>query len=157
MDKPESDKRICVMKKEYRLSRVILVVLAMITALILCPNADYTEKQIVTALFCLAALLASFPGIRVSRKMIQIGDRIPNILLRILYYIGLPVGSLAIAALVGVGCIIVLGNLPLSNKLRIAAGQFMFILVFVSALFVYLIVPWLQTIIVLLLKKILKK
>lgn len=145
------------MKKEYRLSRVILVVLALITMLILCKNIDYTVKRIAGFLFCLAALLASFAGTRVSRKMIQTGDRIPNILLRILYYIGLPVGSLAIAALVGSGGIIVLGNLPLSNKLRIAAGQFMFILVFVSALFVYLIVPYFQTIIVLLLRKILQK
>lgn len=91
-----------------------------------------------------------------SRKMIKTGDRIPNILLRILYYTGLPVGSLAIAALVG-GGIIVLGNMPLSNKLRIAAGRFMFILLFVSALFVFLIVPYLQTILVLLLRKILQK
>lgn len=139
------------MKKEYRLSRVILVALALITVLIVFQNEHYTVKQVAGFLFCSAALLASFLGTRVSRKMIQTGDRISNILLRILYYIGLLVVSLAIAALVGGGCITVLGNMAQS------IGQAMLIVLFGFALFVFLIVPYLQTIIVLLLRKILKK
>lgn len=145
------------MKKEYRLSRVILVVLTLITVLIAFQIEHYTVKLVAGFLFCFAALLASCLGTWVSRKMIQTGDRIPNILLRILYYIGLLVGSLAIAALVGGGCITVLGNRPLSNELGIAAGQAMLIVLFGFALFVFLIVPYLQTIIVLLLRKILQK
>lgn len=145
------------MQKEFRLSRVILVVLTLITVLIACQNEHYTVKLVAGFLFCFAALLASFLGTWVSRKMIQTGDRIPNILLRILYYIGLLVGSLAIAALVGGGCITVLGNMPLSNELGIAAGQAMLIVLFGFALIVFLIVPYLQTIIVLLLRKILLK
>ena len=144
------------MKKEYRLSRVILVVLTLITVLIVFQNEHYTVKLVAGFLFCFAALLASFPGPRVSRKMIQAGDRIPNILLRILYYIGLLVGSLAIAGLVGGNCITVLGNRPHSNELGIAAGQAMLIVLSGFALFVFLIVPYLQTIIVLLFRKILK-
>lgn len=145
------------MKKEYRLSRVILVVLTLITVLIAFQIEHYTVKLVAGVLFSFATLLASFLGTRVSRKMIQVGDRIPNILLRILYYIGLLVGSLAIAALVGGGCIIVLGNMPHSNELGIAAGQAMLIVLFGFALFVFLIVPYLQTIVVLLLRKILQK
>lgn len=143
------------MKKEYRLSGVILVVLTLITVLIVFQIEHYTVKLVAGFLFCLAALLASFPGTLVSRRMIQTGDRIPNILPRILYYIGLLVGSVAIAALVGGGCITILGNMPLSNELGIAAGQAMLIVLFGFALFVFLIVPYLQTIIVLLLRKIL--
>ena len=144
------------MKKEYRLSRVILVVLTLITVLIAFHNEHYTVKLVAGFLFCFAALLASFLGTRVSRKMIQTGDGIPNILLRILYYIGLLVGSLAIAALVGGGCITVLGNRLHSNELGIAAGQAMLVVLLGVALFVFLIVPYLQTIIVLLFRKILK-
>lgn len=154
MGKPERDKGLCVMKKEYGLSRVILVVLALVAALILCQNEDYTMKQVVGFFFCSAALLASFLGTPVSRKMIQTGDEIPNILLRILYYLGLLVGSLAIAALVGVGCVTFFGNvLPLSDGME-GIGQALLIVLFGSALFVFLIVPYLQTIIVLLLRKI---
>lgn len=152
--KPERDKGLCVMKKEYGLSRVILVVLALVAALILCQNEDYTMKQVVGFFFCSAALLAGFLGTPVSRKMIQTGDEIPNILLRILYYLGLLVGSLAIAALVGVGCVTFFGNvLPLSDGME-GIGQALLIVLFGSALFVFLIVPYLQTIIVLLLRKI---
>ena len=115
------------MRKEYRLSRVILVALTLITVLIVFQNEHYTVKLVAGFLFCFAALLASFLGTRMSRKMIQTGDRIHNILLRILYYIGLLVGSLAIAGLVGGSCITVLGNRPHSNELGIAAGQAMLI------------------------------
>lgn len=139
------------MKKEYRLSRVILVVLALIAVLIVFQNDNGETKQVAGFLFCSAALLASFLGTRISRKMIQTGDRIPNILLRILYYIGLLVGSLAIAALVGGGFIIILGD-KAQNM-----GQALWILLLSFALFVFLIVPYLQTIIVLLLRKILQK
>lgn len=143
------------MKKEYRLSRIILAVLTLITVLIVFQNEHYTVKLVAGFFFCFAALLASFPGTLMSRKMIQTGDRIPNILLRILYYIGLLVGSVAIAALVGGGGITILGNRPLSNELGIAAGQAMLIVLLGFSLFVFLIVPYLQTIIVLLLRKIL--
>lgn len=145
------------MKKEYRISRVILVVLTLITVQILFQNDGDEAKLVAGFLFGSAALLASFLGTRVSRKMIQIGDRIPNILLRILYYAGLLVGSLAIAALVGGGFIIVLGDRIHSNELGIAAGQAMLVLLFGFALFIFLIVPYLQTIIVLILRKIFKK
>lgn len=83
--------------------------------------------------------------------MIQAGDRIPNILLRILYYIGLLVGSLVIVALVGVCFAIVLG------KTDSTIDQTTWIVLFVIVLLVFLIVPYLQTILVLLLRKILKK
>ena len=144
------------MKKEYRLSRVILVILTLITVLTAFQNEHYTVKLVAGFLFCFAVLLASFLGTCVSRKMIQTGDRIPNILLRILYYIGLLVGSLAIAALAGGGCITVLGNRLHSNELGIAAGQAMLVVLFGFALFVFLIIPYLQTIIVLLFRKIVK-
>lgn len=139
------------MKKEYRISRVILVVLTLITVLILFQNDGDEAKLVAGFLFCSAALLASFLGTRVSRKMIQTGDRISNILLRILYYAGLLLGSLAIAALVGGGFIIVLGD-----KAR-SIGEAAWIVLLGFALFIFLIVPYLQTIIVLLLRRIFKK
>lgn len=151
MGKPEYDQRIYVMKKEYRLSRVILVVLTLITVLIVFQNEYYITKQNVGFFFCFSVLLASFPGTLVSRKMIQTGDRIPNILLRILYYVGLLVGSLVIAALVGVCFAIVLG------KVDLTIDQITWIVCFGFAVLIFLIVPYLQTILVLLLRKILKK
>lgn len=154
MGKPERDKGLCVMEKEYGLSRVILVVLALVIVLIIFQNEHDTMKQVAGFFFCSAALLASFLGTPVSRKMIRIGDGISHVLLRILYYIGLLVGSLAIAALVGVGCVTVLGNvLPLSDGME-GLGQALWIVFFGSSLFVFLVVPYLQTIFVLLLRKI---
>lgn len=141
------------MKKEYGLSRVILVVLALVIVLIIFQN-EHRMKQVAGFFYCSVALLASFLGTPVSRKMIRIGDGISHVLLRILYYIGLLVGSLAIAALVGVGCVTVLGNvLPLSDGME-GLGQALWIVFFGSSLFVFLVVPYLQTILVLLLRKI---
>ena len=141
------------MEKEYGLSRVILVVLALVIVLIIFQN-EHRMKQVAGFFYCSVALLASFLGTPVSRKMIQTGDRISHVLLRILYYLGLLVGSLAMAALVGVGCVTVLGNvLPLSDGME-GIGQALLIVLFGSALFVFLIVPYLQTILVLLLRKI---
>lgn len=151
MGKPESDQRIYVMKKEYRLSRVILVVLTLITVLIVFQNEYYIAKRNVGNFFCFSVLLASFPGTLVSRKMIQTGDRIPNILLRILYFIGLLVGSLVIVVLVGVCFAIFLGTMDFT------IGQITWIVYFGFAVLVFLIVPYLQTILVLLLRKILQK
>lgn len=154
MGKPERDKGLCVMEKEYGLSRVILVVLALVIVLIIFQNEHDTMKQVAGFFFCSAALLASFLGTPVSRKMIQTGDRISPVLLRILYYVGLLVGSLAMAALVGGGCITVLGNaLTLSDGME-GIGEALLIVLSGFALFVFLMVPYLQTILVLLLRKI---
>lgn len=155
MGKPERDKGLCVMEKEYGLSRVILVVLALVIVLIIFQNEHDTMKQVAGFFFCSAALLASFLGTPVSRKMIQTGDRISHVLLRILYYVGLLVGSLAIAVLVGGGFIIITvggGNKLLPRGMGL--NQAVLIAFLGSFLFVFLMVPCLQTIIVLFLRKI---
>lgn len=46
MGKPERDKGLCVMEKEYGLSRVILVVLALVIVLIIFQNEHDTMKQV---------------------------------------------------------------------------------------------------------------
>lgn len=154
MGKPERDKGLCVMEKEYGLSRVILVILALVIVLIIFQN-EHRMKQVAGFFYCSVALLASFLGTPVSRKMIRIGDGISNILLRILYYVGLLVGSLAIAVLVGGGFIIItVGGGDKLLPRGMGLNQAVLIAFLGSFLFVFLMVPCLQTIIVLFLRKI---
>lgn len=145
------------MEREYKLSRIIIAVLMMLISFIMLINEDISVKIFGMSLFTLVAFLASFLGTRVSRKMIQVGDKIASILIRILYYIVLLITLLAAGyAIYSIICFI-FEEMPHSNELGIAAGEAMLAALIGSSFVVFVIIPYFQTLIVLVLRKIITK
>lgn len=145
------------MKREYRLSGIIIAVLTMASSYIMCINEHISVQIIVMCLFTSAALLASFLGSKVSRKMIQTGDQIPELPKRVLYYIALFFALLAVTCILYLIYEAVTDILPYSNELGIAAGQAMLTVVISASFLIFVIIPYFQTLIVLLLRKLLAK
>ena len=146
------------MEREYKLSRIIIAILMMMASFIMLINEDISVKIFGMSLFTLVAFLASFLGTRVSRKMIQVGDKISSILIRVLYYIALLIVILAVCYVI---CLIlfVFEAVPVtySNELGIAAGEAMLAVLIGSSFLVFVIIPYIQTLIVLTLRKIITK
>ena len=142
------------MEREYRLSRIIIAIIVMIVSFIMLINEDISVKIFGMSLFTSVALLASFLGTRVSRKMIQVGDKIPYLLLQILYYIALLSALLAAAYILLLIFNSITDVIPYSNELGIAAGQAMLTVLISSSFLVFAIIPYFQTLIVLCLRKI---
>ncbi len=88
--------------------------------------------------------------------MICLGDTVSNRYLRILYYIVLLAVILMLAFLAVLLIMAMSDNREFSNELGAAAGQAMLIALLEIAVFVMLIVPYIQTLIVLLLRRLIK-
>ena len=84
------------MKREFQWARGIIVILTALVFIVMLCGAfgnSFFELVPLACVFAGAAWLICFIGTGVSRKMIQIGDKISNRFLRVLYYIGLLCGS----------------------------------------------------------------
>lgn len=141
------------MEKAYKLSRIIIAIFMMMVSLIMLLNEDISVKIFGMSLFTSVAFLASFLGTRVSRKMIQVGDKIASILLQILYYIVLLIIILALTYIIWLIIDFILSAIPYSNELGIAAGEAMIAVLVGSSFLIFVIIPYFQTLIVLGLRK----
>ncbi len=141
------------MEKAYKLSRIIIAIFMMMDSLIMLMNEDISVKIFGMSLFTSVAFLASFLGTRVSRKMIQVGDKIASILLQILYYIVLLIIILALTYIIWLIIDFILSAIPYSNELGIAAGEAMIAVLVGSSFLIFVIIPYFQTLIVLGLRK----
>jgi len=141
------------MKKEYKVSRYIILILTFLIFNIMFINED-KSWLILPPIFSLIAFILSFPSSIVSKKFIKIGDNIKNKILKILFYIFLPIVLLLIS--VGIGIIVAMFFeyiLPGINDLGNALGQALSILFLIFIIIIAVILPYIQTIIVLILKK----
>ena len=84
--------------------------------------------------------------------MIQTGDKITSLLRRILYYIALLIALLAVAYILLLIFESVTEIIPYSNELGIAAGQAMLTVLIGASFLVFVIIPYFQTLIVLVLR-----
>ena len=145
------------MENEYKLSRGVVAILTLIISFIILIHEDISVKLFGMSLFTLAAFFASFPGTKVSKKMIETGDKISRLFLRILYYFAV------LIVLLVFGCLLVLlfeyitNGISYSNELGIAAGQAMLTVLIGASFLIFLIIPYIQTLIVLVLRKIRKR
>ncbi len=141
------------MEREYQLSRKILCIIAIIISFIVLLYEDISVKLVGISLFTGVTLLTSYLGSGISKKMIRIGDKISTGWLRFLYYVFLfiliPTTAIAFWLLI---------NLiydALSNSTGFVADLGQAILLGAS-FFVFLLVPYVQTLIILFLRRTLK-
>lgn len=141
------------MKKEYRISRYVLLILVFLIFNIMFINED-KSWLILPPIFALITFGLSFPSSIVSKKFIKIGDNIKNKILKILFYIFLPIILLLIS-----GVIIAIITLPFEcfiidvDDLGIALGQVLSFLFLIMIIIIAVILPYVQTVIVLALRK----
>ena len=145
------------MKKEYRISRIIIVMLVMVVTFFAFINEDISLRIFATALFMTTALLAVFLGSRVSLLMIKMGDRIRNKIVTVIYYICLPIILICLVLLVWVVMEIVVSGLPDTGNFGSTVGQVYLCVMVAIAVCIFIIIPYVQTIIVLILRKISKE
>lgn len=144
------------MQKSYKIARIILAIITFIIFNIMIINEDASWKFI-PFIFGVIVFGLSFPSSVISRKLINIGNNLESKLLRILYYvIALPIISFLIF---GVACLIMYffyENIPKPNEMGAALGQALMFLFFVAVVFICVILPYIQTVIILVLNRFIK-
>lgn len=75
------------MREHYNKSRIVMLVLAVVISLIMFINEDISFKIYGTFFIAIITLVVSFLVTPISKKMIEIGDKLEKKLWRILYYV----------------------------------------------------------------------
>lgn len=144
------------MKKINMISRVIMTVITFILFSIMIINED-SSWNIVPVIFSLIVFGLSFPSTIFAEKIIKIGNKINNKLLKIAYYVFLPIILLGICLTI---YMIVLyiddRSITAPNEMGAALGQALLLLFIVAVMVVIIILPYVQAIIINILKKIIK-
>ena len=144
------------MKKLYRISRIIIAVMILIIFNIMLINEDESWR-IIPFIFAAIVFGFSFPSSIISRKLINIGNKMENKILKILYYVvALPLISIFIFAGIGLIMYFIYENIPISNEMGTALGHGIVFLFLVAVVFVGIILPYIQTLIVLILNRFIK-
>ncbi len=149
------------LKREFQWAKGIIVILtALVFIVMLCGifGNSLFELLPVAGIFAGAAWLFCFLGTGISRKMIQIGDKISNRFLRVLYYIML----LPLVLILWLGIWAMIESIVESDGGFYAVPsdpiEDALIQLFWGAVFVViLLVPYVQSLLVLILRKTLKK
>ena len=144
------------METSYKISRVILAIITFILFNIIIINENFSWKFIP---FVFGAIVfgLSFPSSIISQKLIHIGNNLKNNLLRIFYYIIiLPIISFFIFGAAYLIMHSIYGNTPISNEIGTALSQAIMFLFFIVLLLICLILPYIQTIIVLVINRFIK-
>ena len=144
------------MKKYYAVSRIVICVLTIVITNIAFINEDISMKLAATVVFTIAALISCFVATPISRWALGIGDKISNRGLRAVYYIALLPLILLIVYLLCMLIMFISDHIEHSNEMGAALGHAILTVFLCVAVFVALIVPYVQTLIVLLLRGVLK-
>lgn len=141
------------LSKEYKISGIFITILVMTATFIIFHNEDISVRLFATALFTVAALIISILGTRLSIRIIKTGDRIKNKLVKVLYYIGLPIALICLTGLVWAVMAVVNGKLANTDDIGTSFGQSYLLAIVAIAVCIFAIIPYIQTIIVLALRK----
>lgn len=147
------------MKKSYLISRIILTVMTLIIFNIIFINEDVSWR-ILPFIFAAIVFGLSFPGAVLSRKILNIGNKIESKTLKILFY----VFALPFICLLTFGgtCLImylIYENIPILYGIVGGGtlGQGLMFLFSVAVVFISIMLPYVQTLIVLILNRFIKK
>ena len=139
------------------ISKVILVVITFIIFNIMIINED-SSWLILPFFFSLVVFLVSFPSTFISKVFIKIGDRLDKRILKILYYI-IILPALMIFLFSGICCIIgfLYERYPSSDDFASVLGQGLLFLFLSVASLVCIIIPYIQTLLILFLRSFVKE
>lgn len=139
------------MEKYYLQSRIILGIATVLICLIMFVHEDIGTKIYGTIFITMPVVLISFIFTPMSKKLIEVSDHFSSKILSILFYIGILVG-IFIAFYLFYAFIIVLDDNYSSTSLSDALGHAILLLYLVILFLVACIVPYFQSIIVLMIR-----
>lgn len=135
------------MKKIYKCSRIILSIISFLTFTIIFMFQG-SDWLVLPPAFALITYAFSFPSSIVSKILFNIGDKIENKLLKVLYYIFLPIFLIFV-------CIMMIKLIYfVSNNFVSTLGQAIMVVIFMMIVSLGIVLPYIQTLVVLVLKKI---
>ena len=146
------------MKREYRWARGIIVIIMVVLVAIFLVSLEANLQDLLLWIGIVAGLawLACFLCTGISRKMIQMGDKISNKFLRGLYYFVLFPVMLAI----GLGLLYLIEYVDdiksQSYNYEQSIGEAIFVCLLGIWSVVFVLIPYVQSLFVLLMRKILK-
>ena len=144
------------MKKINMISRVAMTVIAFILFSVMIINED-SSWNFIPIMFSLIVFGLSFPSTIFAKKIIEIGDKIDNKLLKMVYYVILPIILLGICLIVYIIVFNINSNfITTPDEFTGALSQAFLLLFIVAVMVVVIILPYVQAIIINILKKIIK-
>lgn len=144
------------MEKSYKISRVILAVMAFIIFNIMFIHEDVSWR-ILPPIFAVIVFGISYPSSVISRLLINIGNKLESKLLKILYYvIALPIISFLLFYGIYAIMFFIFESIPTPNEMGAALSQALLLLFCIAVGAICVIVPYIQTLIVLILKRFVK-
>ena len=142
--------------KLYKTSRLILTIMALIIFNIMFINEDI-EWKILSIVFALITFGVSFPSTIISKKIINIENKIESKILKILYYIiVLPIVIYIFLMIIALFIGFIYLNIPTPSEFSAQLGQALLGLFFITVGAIFIVVPYIQTLIVLILRKFIK-
>ena len=136
------------MKKHYRIARILLCVLTAGGFFLACIHEEGSTRLLVTVVFGAVALLAGFSGEKLSRRMIETGDTLKSGWKRALFYVGMLLLSLVLA----LAAYLILSGDWLNNSAGTLRQGLMRVFFYTIAA-VLILIPFVITMIVLVLRK----
>lgn len=144
------------MEKLYKMSRIIIAIITFILFSIMIINEDESWK-IIPLIFAGIAFGLSFPSALISKKLINIGNKLESIILKILYYvIGLPVIAFLIFYVMYIIILFISELTPTPNEMGAALSQAFIFLFCIAVGTIGIVLPYIQTLIVLILNQFVK-
>ena len=142
------------MEKSYKISRKIIAVITFILFGYISVNEFGGSWWIVPIIFTAIAFGFSFPSTLISKKLINIGNKLESKILRILYYIIL-LPAIAFLVFYGVYAIglFIADFTPTPNEMGTALSKAFVILFWITAVTICIVLPYIQTLIVLILNR----
>ena len=133
----------------YKKSRLILCVLAVIISLIMMHNEDISLISAATIAITIAVLVFSIITTPISKKILGVGDNFKKkVHSRLFFFVVIPVGIL-VAAL---GTIAIMMFYDKCIDLDVNLGGALIVVFIFTAIFIALVVPYIQVLIILALR-----
>ncbi|MBE5892239.1 MAG: hypothetical protein E7286_02535 [Lachnospiraceae bacterium] len=144
------------MKGYYFITRVVICVLAGVISLIVLRNEHITFQIGATVIIAIVALVVSFFATPMSKKMVSIGDSIICKSLRVFYYIILLPLILLVVYLFWILIQFFYDHMEHAAELGKALGDALLTVFLCAVTFIVFIIPYIQALLVLLVRRILR-
>ena len=139
--------------KDYKISRIILTIITFLITIILGIN-KLDNVIVVSIIIALFTYSVSYSSTMISKKLVGIGDKIENNLKRVIYYFVI----LPIIIAIVCGIIYTINKVfPISNQFETSIVQGILFFISIELLLICIIFPYIQTLIVLVIRNFIKK
>ena len=139
--------------KDYKISRIILTIITFLITIILGIN-KLDNVIVVSIIIALFTYSVSYSSTMISKKLVGVGDKLDNNLKRVIYYFVI----LPIIIAVVYGIVYTINKVfPISNQFETSIAQTILFFISIELLLICIIVPYIQILIVLVIRKFIKK